>query len=301
MRGPTPKPEPRPGPKATRGSDPASAGLWVRLAVDGHFGEFLQGRLGPEGPVVLVTLPSPLTGTVVEARRASSLQINGIDGGPDPAALTVFLHDLGLPATGHFRFRARAEAGAGTGVSTATLVALARAAARLAGAPPPGPETLAQASLAVEGATDPLMLDTPSRYLWAPRRAAILEPLSEPPSFEIVGGLWGPPSPTNAADAAFPDIADLLEDWRMAVACRDLAGLAALARMSADRTRAHRSVAPDPLDDLARELGAMGTAIAHTGAARALLFAPETVPDDAEHALSEAGFRAVLRFRTPPC
>ncbi|TCP38104.1 hypothetical protein EV662_12129, partial [Rhodovulum marinum] len=30
-----------------------------RACVAGHFGEFLQGRLGPDGPVVLVTLPCP--------------------------------------------------------------------------------------------------------------------------------------------------------------------------------------------------------------------------------------------------
>ena len=28
--------------------------------VAGHFGEWLQGRLGPDGPVALVTLPCPV-------------------------------------------------------------------------------------------------------------------------------------------------------------------------------------------------------------------------------------------------
>ena len=32
------------------------------LHIPGHFGEWLQGRLGAEGPVVLVTLPAPRLG-----------------------------------------------------------------------------------------------------------------------------------------------------------------------------------------------------------------------------------------------
>jgi hypothetical protein len=52
------------------------------------------------------------------------------------------------------------------------------------------------------------------------------------------------------------------------------------------------------MSDLARELGALGYARAHTGPARALIFAPGKVPGGAGAALQEAGLRDVLRFRT---
>ena len=42
-----------------------SADRSIEVTVHGHFGELLQGRLGPGGPVALVTLPSS------QARSAS--------------------------------------------------------------------------------------------------------------------------------------------------------------------------------------------------------------------------------------
>ncbi len=30
-----------------------------QIAIAGHLGEFVQGRLGPDGPVALLTLPCP--------------------------------------------------------------------------------------------------------------------------------------------------------------------------------------------------------------------------------------------------
>jgi hypothetical protein len=52
------------------------------------------------------------------------------------------------------------------------------------------------------------------------------------------------------------------------------------------------------MPDLARDLGALGYARAHTGPARALIFAPGKVPNGAGAALKEAGLRDVLHFRT---
>ncbi|BAJ82867.1 BluE protein (plasmid) [Acidiphilium multivorum AIU301] len=34
----------------------------IEIAVLGHFGEFLQGRIGPGGPVALVTVPCAFPG-----------------------------------------------------------------------------------------------------------------------------------------------------------------------------------------------------------------------------------------------
>ena len=182
--------------------------------------------------------------------------------------------------------------GAGAGASTACLVAAARVAG-VEGAP----ERLARACLAVEGASDPLMFDAPDRLLWASRRAEALRVLPPAPEAEIAGGFWGPPEATDPGDETFADIADLVEHWARAAARGDLAAAAGIATESTRRCTALRGPG-DPMADLARELGALGIARAHTGSARALIFAPGRVPDGAEAALSEAGLDRVLRFRT---
>lgn len=173
-------------------------------------------------------------------------------------------------------------------MSTAALVALARA----SGA---DEARIAEACLAIEGASDPLMLDHPDAVLWAPRRARPLCPLPRPPAAEIVGGLWGAPCQTDPDDFAFGPIDDLVAAWA------DGPGLAEagrLATLSAERTTAIRGPGDDPTADIAHRLGALGIARAHTGPARALIFAPGDVPADTEAALQEAGYTNILRFRT---
>ena len=66
--------------------------------------------------------------------------------------------------------------------------------------------------------------------------------------------------------------------------------MAALASESARRTLALRGPADDPSAEIVRALGAAGHAIAHTGAARAFLFAPGTLPEGAGAVLRAAGF-----------
>ncbi|WP_461307836.1 propanediol utilization protein, partial [Albidovulum sp.] len=181
--------------------------------------------------------------------------------------------------------------GGGAGASTAALVALARLAC-----PEASPTRVARACLGAEGASDPLMFDRPDRLLWASREARIIAELPPVPRFEIVGGFCGPHRRTDPADTAFPDIADLIAPWRRAAAAGDAAELAAIAAQSARRTLALRGPAADPTPALARELGALGFVIAHTGSARGLLFRPGTVPAQARARLVAAGFRGVLRF-----
>lgn len=259
----------------------------VRVA--GHFGEWLQGRLGPSGPVALATLPCPATGVAARCRPgppAAPLRLRGAGMAPEAAA--AFLATLGLTLDGRVRLRPRAAPGLGTGVSTARLVALAR----LAGWQGPA-EALAQACVAWEGASDPLMFDAPGRMLWASREGRVLGALPALPRHEILGGFRGPPCRTDPEDDAFPDIADLVEDWARA---RDLAGFAALASESAARCVALRGPAGDPVAGLAARLGALGWVTAHTGAARGLIFAPGTIPAGAPAALRAAGLRGILRF-----
>lgn len=255
--------------------------------VAGHFGEWLQGRLGPDGPVVLITLPCPAL-TV----RASHPENRAPRGVFTDDRLRGFLSRLDLPAATLPDLTCGMPPGAGAGASTATLVAVAR----WAGFVGP-PEDLARACLATEGATDPLMWPAPDRLLWASREGRVVRRMPPPPPSEILGGFWGAPTVTDPADRQFADISDLVEDWARAAADADLGRLAGLASLSCDRSTALRGPG-DPTANLARELGALGYLRAHTGSARGLIFAPGTAPDNGAAALRHAGLTGVLRFRT---
>ncbi|SNS95215.1 propanediol utilization protein [Antarctobacter heliothermus] len=251
----------------------------------------MQGRIGAGGPVVLVTLACPTRGVTVRRTGGGPLALEGAATVVTPAQAARMLAALGQPVAGRYHISADLQPGGGAGMSTAALVALARA-ARAAGATDGA--AIARACLAVEGASDPLMWPTPDRLLWASRRAEIVRSLDPVPACEILGGFWGPPQRTDPKDADFPDIADLIEAWPQA----DLAAKAALAAESARRCSALRGPVDDPMPALATRLGALGHARAHTGPARALIFAPGTVPDGAARVLTAAGLKDVLRFAT---
>lgn len=254
--------------------------------VAGHFGEWLQGRVGPAAQVALVTMACPAFGVRVRRDDADGLAVAGGLIGSDRCR--AFLDALGLPPRGWFHVAADLPPGGGAGMSTASLVALARAAGADEG-------RIAAACLSVEGATDPLMLSRPDAVLWAPRRAQVIKDAPPPPEAEILGGFWGPMQRTDPADHDFPAIDDLVAAW---MAGPDLPQAARLAARSARRTTALRGPSDDPTQAMARALGALGHARAHTGPARALIFAPGTVPPGAQAALESAGYSTCLRFRT---
>lgn len=253
--------------------------------VPGHFGEWLQGRLGEQGPLALVTLACPGRGVRV-TRAPGDFALLG-----DPllseAQARALLAHIRQPEEGRYTLRGDFPAGGGAGMSTAALVALARAAGAREG--------LAEACLAVEGASDPLMVPEPDRVLWAPREARMLAPLQAPPRAEIVGGFWGPPLPTDPADLAFPEVSDLVSAW---TAAPGLDEAAAIAAESARRTTALRGPGDDPTAALAEACGAAGFARAHTGSARALIFAPGRVPPRLFELLAEAGLTGLCHFTT---
>lgn len=256
------------------------------IVVAGHFGELMQGRIGPEGPVALITLPCPAL--TVEARRAPVSDPHGLL----PAARArALLRRLGLPDPGPVALAATMPRGGGAGASTAALVAYAR----LAGSQH-NPSELALACVAVEGASDPLMFSAPERLLWASRQAAVLEALPALPAFDVLGGFFGPNRRTDPADDDFPDIADLVTPWASAARAEDLTSLARLAATSAERSLARRGHLPDPTARLATQCGALGHVIAHTGSARGLLFGPGTIPRFAPALLAAHGFRRIVTF-----
>ncbi len=263
------------------------------IRVAGHLGELLQGRLGPEGPVALISLPCPVLAVTAGAEPGDGLALDAATARLiSRARARRFLGALGLDLSGKVSLHAEMPVGGGAGSSTAALVALARLAGWQG-----APAVLAAACLASEGATDPLMFPAPERLLWASRQARVLRDLPPLPRCEVLASFWGKGGRTGAADQDFPDIADLVERWDDAARGGDLATLAALAAQSAERTLALRHPGPDPTADLARRLGALGHVVAHTGSARGLIFAPGAVPDSGAAALEQAGLRGVICFQ----
>lgn len=263
-----------------------------KARVSGHFGEWLQGRYGRDGPVALITLPCQPLAVTVTLRPGDRLHLEF--GGPPfvtTAHIRRLLELLDLPQGGTFTISADMPPGGGAGLSTATLVALARAAGARAA-------QIAAACVAVEGASDPLMIDAPERRLWASRSAQTLMPLPPIPDFDIIGGFWGNGINTDPHDVDFNDISDLIEQWIPAALAQNRSALARIATQSAQRTTLLRGPYCDPTPDLARELGALGHIRAHTGSARGLIFAPGTIPGNGSAALHAAGFQHIISFRT---
>lgn len=260
-------------------------------SVPGHFGELLQGRLGPQGPVVLITLPCPALRLHGGYRPHTALRLHSPQRLVSRAMARRFLTRLGGHTRGRFTLRADMPVGGGAGASTAALVALAQLAA-----PHSTPLEIARACVASEGATDPLMLPAPAQILWASRQARIIAHMPALPRFEVLGGFFGPPCRTHADDTDFADISDLLPLWNSAAQAGDLPTIARLSSQAADRSLSRRGPLDDPTAALAQALGALGYVIAHTGAARGLIFAPNSVPAAGPATLRAAGLRHVLHF-----
>lgn len=249
------------------------------VRVCGHFGEYLQGRLGPNGPLGLITVPCRKTG--LEAR----LQC-GHAPGTRPAG--DFLKALGIRGGAGISVSPLSPPGAGTGISTATLIA----AARLHGWTG-DPDRLMSACVRTEGASDPLAFAHPERLLWASREGRVLQRMPVLPPHHIIGGYLGAPCFTDPADMMFPDVSDIVASWQKT---RALEGFGELASESARRCLRLRGPADDPTERLAQSLGAVGFIIAHTGSARGLMFRKGTLPAQAVCALKAAGFVGIIGF-----
>lgn len=256
-----------------------------------HFGEWLQGRLGPDGPLALVSLMPKGVALAAWHRPARGIFSHAIGfGALPPAVLSRFGRALNQRPQGRILLRLPYPPGMGTGMSTAGLLAVARVTGMVF-----APETLARACIAAEGASDPLMFARPSRLLWAPRAGRVLAALPRQPRAHLLAGFWGSARPTCAGDQDYDDISDLVAAW---AAGGDLARCAALASESAARCLARRGPLGDPTATLARDLGALGWTISHSGAARALIFAPGQIPPHGVAGLREAGLRGVHRLAT---
>lgn len=267
----------------------------VRIA--GHFGELVQGVLGPGGPVALITLPCRALLSEVRYRPApGALRIAA-----DPAhkvrlLAEELLHRWAPPGTGGQLTITRAMApGAGAGSSTADLLGTIRALAQAFGQSPP-PEAEAALCLGIEGAVDPLMY--PGMVLFASRRADVIETLPPLPAFQVVGGFAGPGHVTDPADTAFPDMSAAFAMARRGMIEGDPVTIARAAHLSAE---ANQDRNPNPFwDDLCRigkATGALGPIVSHTGSAIGLLFSPDQTVQSPMASLYEIGLTDVLTFR----
>ncbi len=190
-----------------------------------------------------------------------------------------------------------APVGGGAGSSSMDALATIRAVAAFFGAAF-GPDREASLMLEAEGAVDPLMHVSP--VLFASREARVLAGLPRAPKMLAVGGFDGPGRKTAAADPSDLDVRELAARLAKAFAAGDLSEIGAIASASAESDQAKN---PKPrwaeVKALAKETGALGVAVSHSGSAVALLFPPgaQAVTRRAAAGLDELGVRSTRLFR----
>lgn len=271
----------------------------AQVTINGHMGELLQGRMGENGPVALVTLPMPKPVVRVSRVCRGAFGAHYVGG-----SRTVSRHQIaqlvglltGAAPRGRWVVEGLMPPGSGGGTSTATLLGIAR----VLGFGSACPAKLAETLVAIEGASDPLMFAAPDRILWASRLGIGLQNLPGLPRIHVVAGLEGAATRTDPEDQRFSGISDLVEPWAAACGAGNRAEIGRLATISACRNIALRGGAPlEPLMDIAQKHGAIGVAVAHTGSARSLLFTPGSGdPNGAATDMRLSGMTGLRRFAT---
>lgn len=264
----------------------------MAATVLGHFGEWIQGRLGSQGPIGLVTVACPVLRMQAVLSTPGPFDLTGTGA----AAVTMdralrLVKSLQIVPDRTICLSTSMPLGGGAGASTAALVALAKCLA-----PDTPPDALARACHLAEGASDPLMWPAPDQLLWAPRAGRILATLPALPLVEVIGGFFGSGMLTDANDVDFPDITPLWADWQAAPMTP--ARLAALAQASASATTGLRGPVTDPIAGLAQDNRALGYLRAHTGSARGLIYPVGGIPPHIRDAMTEAGLTGIIQFAT---
>lgn len=282
-------------------TDPVNENRVFEARVPGHFGELVQGRLGPEGPVALVTLGCPALVSRARFRPGGPLEITGAETGKVRRAVEALIARHAPGTGGRLDLDRPTPPGAGAGSSTADILGALRAVAAAIGTVLT-PDEEAQLCLAAEGAVDPLMHG--SDVIFASRRAEVVEVLAPLPRLVVVGGFAGPGRATDPADADFPDMTAAFEMLRAAAGAGDAAGIAAAARISA---RANQARNPNPAWETVLALGAahgaLGPVVSHTGSAIGLILPEGTGTAALAAGLAALGLDGVIAFatrRAPP-
>ncbi|MBK0397656.1 propanediol utilization protein [Limibaculum sp. M0105] len=262
--------------------------------VRGHFGELAQGLASPGGTVALVTLPCPALVTEVTFRPAPGPPTSG-----EPVsrkaldAARATLARLGRADWGgEILIRRACPPGLGAGTSTAEALGTVRAVAAAFGQQF-SPDDEAALCLAAEGAVDPLMHECTT--LFASRQGRVLRRLPPLPGLAVAGGFAGAARITDPADKDFPPMGDVFEAIEAALSDGDLRalGVAATRSAAANQTR-NPNPAWEAVQEISRDVGALGVCVAHTGSAIALLLDPGNDPTVLLPRLSDAGLQHII-------
>jgi uncharacterized protein involved in propanediol utilization len=257
--------------------------------VRAHHGEIVQGLFySCDGTLEhgLVTLPCGLFGTRARFRplRGGPLTVEPGDRSRARTAARLTMDALGRTGWGgSLRLESDVPLRWGCGSSTTDVLATIRAVADAFGTVLE-PAWIARLSVAAETASDSLMYGAERALLFAQRRGSVLLDLGGPlPAVRVLGvnteGKRGvetlalPPMPYSAWEVeAFRTMLGLL---RRAVETQDPALLGRVATASTTITQRHRPKRLMPeLLRIARESGAVGVQVAHSGTVAGLLFDP---------------------------
>lgn len=275
-------------------------------AVHAHHGEVVQGMFyAPEGTVEhgLVTLPCALFGTRARFRplRSGPLTVEPGDRGRARLAARLTLDALGRTGWGgSLCIEGNVPLRWGCGSSTTDVLCTIRAVADAFGAVLE-PAIIARLSVAAETASDSLMYGPERAVLFAQRRGSVLLDLGGPlPTVRVLGfntemdrgveTLSLPPMAYSAWEIeAFRVLLGLL---RRAVEDGDPVLLGRVATASTVITQGHRPKRHMPeILRLAREAGAAGVQVAHSGTVAGLLFDPASAGTPAGMERARAGLR----------
>ncbi|MFG3091117.1 kinase [Streptomyces antibioticus] len=276
-----------------------------------HHGELLQGVFeGPGGVPVraLVTLPCPLFTTRAVFTPAPHGGAGGVTVRPAWRRKARRAAELALDGTGlsgRLEVAGDVPLGRGFGSSTSDVLAAVRAVGDALGAPPTAVEA-ARLAVRAETASDALMFEG-TTVLFAQREGTVVEDFGRPPPpLRVLGfgtrpGSSGvdtlalpPPRYDRAERARFEELRALL---REALRTGDAALLGWVATQST-LINQHRLPVPalDTLLAVARESGALGLQVAHSGDLAGLLLPPATDTDPVRAGLRRAGVGECWEF-----
>ncbi len=282
----------------------------------GHFGEILQGSFRDNNGAICRAL------VTIRCDRFGAMAIFELDGTSEVTVIPAqfrkaqraaenTLAYLGLTrGGGRLTVISGTPAGIGAGSSTSDVVAAIRAVDDAFGA---GLVEMEFARLAVdtEVAVDPIMLCSRPEVLFAHRHGTVLEHFAGAlPLLRVIGITDGPPVDTVALTPApysrvqIDEFESLRARLRLAIASRDVRGLAAVATRSAQINQSHLPKPSLPmLLEIVRHSGAAGLSVSHSGSAVGILFDGQLSENDqgvlqAHNLLAEAGFARRWTFCT---
>lgn len=245
-------------------------------------GECVQGRL-EDGLHFLITAPIPVfvRGEFHCDPSISDLTIEPAACVKTLKAVVAYMRDEGLPERGRLRVHDTTRPGLGFGTSTGDITACLRAVASAWGRQIP-PETISRLAVAIEP-TDGSMYEGSVAY--AHREGRLLERLGELPAFRAVGVIAGEGFDTVGFDEVRKDfrypsheVERLRSAWRLVREANRTGNVRLLAEASTASAEINQQLLPNPLfgelNQPARQLGAEGCFVAHSGTLASLIFDP---------------------------